>query len=153
MCVCVCVCIHIYSKLLKLIDKSLISNIHIVGMVQFGLVMFSLVQFNYCRLFNAKSIFIHTNSSTTNTSIKTKYRVQFFLTHRQDAIMRYHSGPEWMWEQWESRFTFIPQRSRFNGISPSYYFVSYSGESLEGFAPLQRFGLVWFLCLMALQVI
>ena len=30
---------------------------------------------------------------------------QFYFTHRYDAFMCYHSGPEWTWEWWQWRDT------------------------------------------------
>ena len=43
----------------------------------FGLVLWHI---NRCRLFNAKSIFIHINSSISNNSVQHKYSILFTLS-------------------------------------------------------------------------
>ena len=52
------------------------------GLLWFGLVLWHI---NHCRLFNAKSIFIHINSSISNCSVKHKYSLnvkQFWPINR-----------------------------------------------------------------------
>ena len=45
------------------------------------------------------------SSSVSNDSVFHKYTIYFSLTHRQDPISCYHSGPEWTWERWQWRAT------------------------------------------------
>ena len=57
---------------------------------------------NHCRLFHAKSIFIHINSCISDNSVYHKYTVYFYLTHRYNSIRCYHSELKWNWDwrQW-----------------------------------------------------
>ena len=59
---------------------------------QFNFKQFSLAQ---VRSLNVKTVLFQ----TIQLSISRQFR--FHLTHRQDPIRRYHSGPEWTWEQWQ----------------------------------------------------
>ena len=49
----------------------------LIGLVWFGLVLWHI---NNCSLFNAKSIFIHINSSISNNSVQHEYTVQLSKT-------------------------------------------------------------------------
>ena len=75
----------------------------------FSLVWFGLWHINYCRLFNAKFIFMHINSSIPNISVRTQFiSIRSIDRTLSDTTTPGQSGPE---SDGNERVLRIPQSS------------------------------------------
>ena len=95
---------------------------HVYGLIWYGLVLWYI---NHWWFFNARSIFVHINSSIRRYSVWHKNTVLFNSTYTYDPIRCNPSVPEWTCKRLPWRELSIPQSSSITGASPSDCFVSY----------------------------